>query len=140
MGKFSTARWAWSGIAAGVVMWLGEGLGSMLYMAEMEAAMKAHNLAMEMSTKMIAAGLAISLVAGFTLMFFYAACLPRLGAGAKPAMLVASVLWAGGYLLSLAGYQMLGLFPNSLLLTWGAIGLVETNLAALLGAWIYRDT
>lgn len=139
MGKFNTARWAWAGIAAGLIMWLCEGAGSMLYMAEMEAAMKAHNLAMDMSAKMIAAGLAVSLVAGFTLMFFYAACLPRLGSGAKPAMLVASVLWAGGYLLSLAGYQMLGLFSNNLLLIWGAIGLVEMNLAALAGARIYRD-
>jgi hypothetical protein len=52
---------------------------------------------------------------------------------------VAVVLWFGSYLLSLLGYDMLGLFPSGLLATWGGIGLVEMIIAGLTGAWLYRE-
>lgn len=61
------------------------------------------------------------------------------GAGPKTAVIVAVGLWTGGYLLSLMGYHLLGLFPVSMLTIWGAVGLVEMTLASLLGAWIYRE-
>ena len=48
-------------------------------------------------------------------------------------------LWFGGYLLSLLGFDMLGIFPRGLLLTWGVVGIVELILAGLAGAWVYRD-
>lgn len=51
-------------------------------------------------------------------MFLYAAARPRFGAGPKTAVIVAVAMWAGGYLLSLVGYHMLGLYP---------------------GGWIYRE-
>ncbi len=47
--------------------------------------------------------------------------------------------WIGGYLLSLAGYHMLGLFPVRMLVLWGTVGLAEMILAALVGGWIYRE-
>jgi hypothetical protein len=139
MGKFNVTRWVYASVAAGVLMWVCEGAGSILYMAEMEAVMKAHNLSMEMSTGVLIIGMAVSLIAGFTMMFFYAATLPRLGAGLRTALIVAVALWFGGYLLSLVGYHMLGLFPDRMLAIWGVIGLVEMCLAAMLGAKIYRD-
>jgi len=139
MGKFNPTRWLAASAAAGILMWLLEGLASGLYMADMEAAMKAHNLSMEMTPALIAFSLLPSFLAGATMMFFYAMCLPRLGAGTKSAMIVACVYWVGGYLLSLTGYQMMGLFSPGLLSLWGAIGLIEMNLASVLGARIYRD-
>ena len=48
-------------------------------------------------------------------------------------------LWFGSYLLSLLGFDMLGIFPRGLLLTWGVVGIVELILAGLAGAWVYRD-
>jgi len=120
-------------------MWAIEGAAATLYMDQMTAAMKAHNLSMVESPTMIATSVAVSLVAGFTIMFFYTACRPRLGPGPKTAVTVASILWLGGYLLSLIGMQMMGLFPNGLIALWGAVGLVEMNLAALLGGYIYKE-
>lgn len=139
MGKFNVNRWAAASVAAGVLMWICEGAASALYMEDMQAAMRAHNLSMEMSATMIAITLGISLIAGFAMMFFYAASLPRFGAGVKTAALVAFVLWTGGYLLSLLGYHMVGLYPTGMLVQWGVVGLVEMTLAAALGARIYRD-
>ena len=140
MGKFNLNRWAAASVAAGVVMWVCEGAASALYMTDMKAAMKDHNLAMDMSGATIALTLVISLIAGFSMMFFYAASLPRFDAGVKTAALVAIVLWTGGYLLSLLGYHMVGLYPTGMLIQWGIVGLIEMVLAAALGARIYRDT
>jgi hypothetical protein len=105
----------------------------------MEAALQAHGLAMELSAGIMLMTVVVSLIAGLTLMFFYAAARPRFGAGPKTAVLVAVAFWIGGYLLSLIGYGMIGLYPSSLLVVWGIIGLVEMILAALVGGWIYRE-
>jgi hypothetical protein len=48
-------------------------------------------------------------------------------------------LWFGGYLLSLLGYGMMGMYPTGLLVTWGIVGLVQMILAALIGGWVYRE-
>jgi len=43
------------------------------------------------------------------------------------------------YLLSLIGYNMIGLYPKSMLTLWGLIGLIELIVAANVGGWIYRE-
>ena len=139
MKGINTGRWLAGGIAAGVLIWLLEGVSSVLYMADMEAAMKAHNLSMEMSAAMVFHTILVSLLAGLVLVFFYAAVRPRFGPGPKTAVIVAVALWSGSMVLSLVGYQMMGLFPHTLLVTWGIVGLVEWILASLLGGWIYRE-
>ncbi len=139
MGKINVGRWIAGGLAAGVLVWLIEGAASTLYMEEMQAAMTAHNLSMEMTASTWILSILVSLIGGLIAVFFYAAARPRFGPGPKTAILVAVALFAGGYLLSLAGYLMMGLFPTRLLLIWGSIGLVEMILATLLGAWIYRE-
>ena len=52
---------------------------------------------------------------------------------------MAVVLWLGGYFLSLVGYHMVGIYPTSLLVMWGAVGLAEMIIAALVGGWIYKE-
>lgn len=139
MGGIDVGRWLGGGVAAGALIWVLEGAASMLYMGEMEAALAAHDLGMEMSAGTWAMTVTVSLLVGLTLVFFYAAARPRFGPGPRTAILVAVVLWAGGYLVSLLGYAMMGLFPGSLLVTWGVVGLAEVVLASLLGGWIYRE-
>lgn len=139
MGGINVGRWLLAGTAAGVLFWALEGAASVLYMGQMEAALATHGLSMEVSAGVMLTTMAVSLIAGLTLVFFYAASRPRFGAGPKTAVLVAVVLWAGSYLLSLVGYALMGLFPGGLLVTWGALGLVEMVLAGLLGGWIYRE-
>ncbi len=52
---------------------------------------------------------------------------------------MAVALWFGGWLPSLIGYGMIGLYPTGLLIQWAIVGLVELALAALLGGKIYRE-
>lgn len=139
MGGINVKRWIMGGLAAGVVMWVIEGAASQLYRADMEAAMAAHGLSMDMSGATLAMTLIVSFIAGLTLVFFYAACRPRFGPGPKTAIKVAVAMWFGGYLLSLLGYDLMGLFDNGLLVMWGAVALIEAVVATMVGGWLYRE-
>lgn len=139
MGGINIGRWLLGGAVAGIVMWLLEGLASGLYMAEMKASMEAHGLSMELTASVWVLSILVSLLAGLVLVFVYAAARPRFGPGPKTAAIVAVALFVGGYLLSLIGYHMLGLFSTGLLLKWGAIGLAEMLVAGQVGAWLYRE-
>ncbi len=139
MGGINVKRWIMGGLAAGVVMWVLEGAVSQLYRADMEAALAAHGLSMDMSGATLAMTLIVSLIAGLTLVFFYAACRPRFGPGPKTAIKVAVAMWFGGYLISLLGYDLMGLFDNSLLVMWGAVALIEAVIATMVGGWLYRE-
>ena len=139
MPKINVARWLLGGVVAGAIVWVIEGAGSVLYMDRMLAIMQAHNLAMEMSSAMMAMSILVSLLAGLTLMFFYVAARPRFGPGPRTAITVAVALWLGGYVTSLIGYHMVGLYPPSMLVLWATIGLVELCVAALVGGMIYQE-
>lgn len=139
MNGINVGRWILGGIVAGVVVWLLEGVAGLFYMPAMKAALDAHGLAMEMNAGVFVSSILISLIGGLILVFIYALARARFGPGPKTAVTAAITLWTGGYLLSLMGYNMLGLFPSSLLVTWGLVGLLEMIVAALVGGWIYRE-
>lgn len=139
MGGINVGRWLAGGVAAGILIWLFEGAASMLYMGQMEAALAAHDLSMEMSAGVFLVTIIVSLIVGLTMVFFYAAARPRFGPGPRTAVIVAVALWLGSYVVSLLGYGMLGLFPGGLLVMWAVVGLIELILASLLGGWIYRE-
>ena len=132
-------RWLLGGLVAGVIMWLAEGAASMLYMADMEAAMAAHGLSMVTGTGTVLISLAVSLIAGLVLVFLYAAARSRFGPGPKTAAKMAAVMWLGGYLLSILGYKMMGLFPDRMLMLWAVAGLAEMVVASIAGAWVYHE-
>lgn len=139
MGGINMGRVFLGGLVAGAVIWVCEGAASVFYMADMQAAMESHNLSMAMDAKAWVLSIVVSLLVGGVGVWFYAACRPRLGPGPRTAACVAVALWVGGYVVSLLGYDMLGLFPLSMLVTWGLIGLVELVLALIAGAWVYRE-
>jgi hypothetical protein len=139
MSGINVGRWVAGGVAAGVVIWLIEGGASFLYMEDMESALQAHGLAMEMNLGAWALSVLVSLLVGLTLIFFYAAARPRFGPGPRTAIMVAVALWIGGYVVSILGYQMMDLFPAGMLALWAVVGLVELLVAGLVGGRIYRE-
>lgn len=139
MSGINVNRWLAGGVAAGILIWILEGIGGLLYMDQMEAALAAHSLSMELSAGIMVLTVVISLVAGLTLIFFYAAARPRFGPGPRTAIIVAVAFWVGAWLTTLVGYQMIGLYPTGLLVMWAIQGLVEMILAGLLGGVIYRE-
>ena len=140
MSGINMNRWLAGGVAAGILIWVLEGLSSMLlYMDQVEAALAEHSLSMELSAGVMVFAVVISLIVGLTVVFFYAAARPRFGPGPKTAVIVAFALWFGGWLPAIIGYGMIGLYPTGLLVQWAIVGLVELALAALLGGVIYRE-
>ncbi|MEK7380510.1 MAG: hypothetical protein AAB075_05825 [Gemmatimonadota bacterium] len=139
MGGINGGRLLAGAAAAGVLIWLLEGAFGLLYVDQMTAILADHGLGMQMSPSIIALTLVASLLAGLSVVFFYALARPRLGPGPRTAVTVAIGLWVGGWLVALIGYRMIGLYPVRLLVMWGATGLLEMILAGVLGAWVYRE-
>jgi hypothetical protein len=73
------------------------------------------------------------------MVWLYAAIRPRYGAGPKTAMLAGFVVWALAYASSNAAMVFLHLFPLGLMLAATAVGLVETVVAGLAGAALYKE-
>lgn len=139
MSGINIQKWVVSSLVAAAIMWVFEGASSALYMDDMRAAHEAHNISMVMSTGMVVLSILISLIAGFALMFIYAGIRPRFGPGPKTALIAAVTLWFGGYLLSILGASMMGMYSAGMLVTWALIGLVEIVVAALVGARLYKE-
>ncbi|MBI2839978.1 MAG: hypothetical protein HYX75_16820 [Acidobacteria bacterium] len=140
MMGINIGRWLAGGLVAGLVGWIIEGVAGTTYTRDVQSALEAHNLPMDMSASVFILSVVASLIEGLTLVFFYAVARVRFGPGPRTAVIVAVTLWIGGNLLSLFGYQIIGLFPLRVLLMWGAIGLAKMILAALVGGWIYRES
>jgi len=139
MGGINVSRWLAGGIAAAAVVWVLEGIASLFYMDDMQAALEAANLPMELTAGSWVLSVVVSLIVGLALVFFYAAARPRFGPGPKTAVAIAVAVWIAGYLVSLLGYYMIGIFPTSMLALWGLVGLIEVIVAALVGGWVYRE-
>ena len=75
-------------------------------------------------------------VVGILMVWSYARLRPQYSVGPKTALRVGLAAWAVFWVIPLMAIVPLELFPNHLLL---ALGLVDANLAALLGAWLYKD-
>jgi hypothetical protein len=140
MSGINFARWLLGGLAAGLLIWLVKGATSLLYLADMEAVLASHRLAMSSRGGMVLLSLGASVLAGLVVVFLYAAARARFGPGPRTAVIVAVALWLGGGVVGLLGAAMVGLFPSRLLVTWAAIGLIELVLGAAVGGWIYRET
>lgn len=139
MSGINAKRWLAGGVAAAALIWVLEGVSNMIVLSGTQDALRAHGMTLQFTASMWILTVVISLLVGLTLVFFYAAARPRFGPGPRTAIIVAVGFWAAGPLVSMLGYQMIGLYPSPLLVHAGLVGLVEWIFAALLGAWIYRE-
>ena len=82
-------------------------------------------------------------VSGFALgiatVWLYAAIRSRYGAGPVTAARAGCATWFLAILLPNLGNLPLGLFPARLLVISTAVGLIETVIATIAGAWIYKE-
>jgi hypothetical protein len=128
------------GIVAGIVIDIFEGVLNGVVLANQWATvMTGLGRSGTMSIKQIIAFNVWGLATGILMLWVYAAMRPRLGAGPKTAMLAGLVIWATAYVLGSAGPVFLHLFPVGLMATGLAVGLVETMVAGLAGAYFYKE-
>jgi hypothetical protein len=139
MGGINLGRVVLGGLLAGVVIDASEILLNGVVLGEqMNAAMQRLNL-----PPVGAGAIGVFVVLGFALgiaaVWLYAAIRSRFGAGVQTALYAGCAVWFFAYLYPSIGMAVMGLFPAGLI-TLGVIwGLVELLVAAVAGAWLYKE-
>lgn len=135
----NTGRVLFGGLLAGLVMNIGEFVfNDMILGAQMKTWLAAHNFA-EPSGSFIAIAVGLTFVLGIVMVLTYALIRPRLGPGVKTAIVAGLLLWFVCYIyVGIINGVLFGLTANiiGLSIVWG---LVEYTLAAIVGAWAYKE-
>ena len=139
MGKINVARVILGGLLAGLIINISETVLNLYVIAD-ESTAVLQRLGLEFpGTNQIAIFIATTFVLGIVLIFVYAGLRPRFGAGAKTAVIAAVVVWIVGFNFAF-GDMVLGITPGNLLAIGGTWSLVETIVAAVAGAWVYKES
>jgi len=138
MNKINWTRVLLGGLLAGLIINAFEFVTNGVVLASRwKTAMKA--LGLSMSGSALIAFTILGFLSGITAVLLYATARPRLGPGAKTAVLTGFVFWIIGYALPSFGFSAMGFLPKRLLLIGTIAGLVEVILASVAGAWLYKE-
>ncbi len=139
MGKINYVRVILCGLLAGLVLNLGEAFLNFVVLAgQWEEALRAINKEPP-GGSMTVVFVILGFVLGWAIVWVYAAIRPRMGPGPRTAICAGLAVWFLSYAWpSLSGMPM-GIFPNWLFIISIAWGLIEVPLAALAGAWLYKE-
>ena len=138
MGNINLARVILGGLAAGLVINIGEYILNTYVVAEQSQAMM-HRLGLaEMGTQQIVWFVVCGFVYGIWLVWVYAAIRPRFGAGVRTAVFAGLALWIV-WTLSTVGLSIAGILSSDLATIGVVWGLFETPIAAVVGAWLYQE-
>jgi hypothetical protein len=139
MGKLNVGRVVVGGVAASVVMMLGELANGALS----GDALTQHLAELGLSEPEAAAFVPVvgtTFATGILLIWLYAAIRPRFGAGPKTALIAGFVLWLPAVLFNSIASVAAGFLPSGMPTVIGTgWSLIQFCLAALVGAWLYRE-
>ncbi len=140
MGKINWNRVILGGLLAGVILNVFDFLFFNVFMVKQaEAALHMLGRSMDNSARAIVIWIVLDFIIGITLVWVYAAARPGLGAGAGTAIKVGFAVWIFAGLLMTVSMWNLHLLPAGLMLSNAIWMLVGVTLAALLGAWLYKE-
>ncbi len=139
MAKINMGRVILGGLLAGLVLNIGEFLlNEPILGKQWVAAMEALNLP-PIGGSAIGWFVAMSFALGIAIVWLYAAIRPRFGAGPKTALCAGLTVWFFVWLWGFGGTVVLGLYPTKLVLITVIWGLFEVPIAAVVGAWPYKE-
>jgi hypothetical protein len=139
MGKINLGRVLLGGLVAGLVMNIGEWLLNEKVLAtEMAEFFKRCGFPMP-GTNFLVIAVAITFVLGIVIVFGYAAIRPRFGPGPKTAIVAGLFVWFCVVVFQNVIAAGLGMVPTNVLAIVLGWELVEYLLAALIGAWLYKE-
>jgi len=139
MGKINVGRVLLGGLAAGLILNIGEYLLNDRVLATQMAELFRKCGFPRPGTNFIVIAVVITFVLGIVIVLGYAAIRPRFGPGPKTAMIAGLFAWFGVVVYNNVIVVGLGMEPTSvfaLVLCWE---LVEYLLAAIIGAWLYQE-
>ena len=128
------------GLLAGLILNIGEFLFNGVIMANaMREWALAHNFPVEPTPTFFVAATVLTLLLGIVLVWLYALIRARLGPGPKTAVVAALVMWFGICLYCGIIYALLLEQPRNMVGIGIAWCLGEYVIAALAGAWLYKE-
>lgn len=142
MGRINWGRVFLGGLLAGVVINVGEYLfHAVLFKDEVAEMMRAlgKDPAAVMTGNAIVIWNVLGFLTGIGAVWLYAAIRPRLGAGAKTAMIAGVATWFFSRLLGAIGEMNMGMASQKMIMTGLVWGLVELVIATIAGAWAYKE-
>jgi uncharacterized membrane protein len=139
MGKINVGRVILGGLVAGLIINISEYVLNTYVVAEESAAIMERMGVAQPGMQQIAWFLLMTFVVGILIVFLYAGLRPRFGAGARTAVIAGVTVWIVA-MMGTAADTIMGILPSNLLLLAGAWSLVETVVAAVVGAWLYQES
>ena len=141
MSKINVGRVVLGGLIAGVVLNIGEGVLNTVVLAD---AMKQDFARLGLgdpgaNTTFLIRVTSITFLLGIAVVYLYAAIRPRFGAGWKTAACAGVIAWFFVYLYAGYVYLAMGIGsakPYLIGLVWG---IVQYAVAAIAGAWLYKE-
>jgi len=139
MNNINFGRVLLGGLLAGLVLNIGEFLLNDFVMAdEMKDFFARHNVA-EPGGSFIAIAVGLTFVMGIVIVLIYALIRSRLGPGPKTAVVAGLIAWFAIYVYTGIINGVLLSVPTNVMLIGLVWGLVEYAVAAIAGAWVYKE-
>ncbi len=139
MTQINTGRVILGGLAAGLVINISESVLNLAVVADDTEELVASLGVEPASGAVIGILVVVGFLIGIATVWLYAAIRPRFGAGPRVAMIAGGAVWALAHLWRMTDITLfLGLSTSfvMLVLVWT---LVESLLAAYVGAWLYQE-
>jgi len=139
MNNINLGRAIIGGLVAGVVLNIGEMLlNSVVLAGQMKSFLERLRLP-DPGGSFIAVAVVLTFILGIVIVWMYAAMRPRLGPGPKTAVCAGLLAWFGIYLYSGIINGLILQMPTNMLLIAMVWGAVQYMLAAIAGAWLYKE-
>jgi hypothetical protein len=137
VGRIRLGRVLLSGLAAGLIWTILSSVVTLVVGRDFAAAVPGNRLSAP-SRGFVTLLFAVNLVEGVWVMWLYAAIRPRYGAGPKTALVAGVAWWVISSLIDIT-WGSFGFVPTRALLGPMAASLPAILMAALAGAWLYRE-
>ena len=139
MSRINMAKVIQGGLWAGLIMIIGEYFLSYWVLGpHWKMVLESHNMP-PMAPAVIGLFVVMLLVLGIVMIWLYAAISPRYGLGHRTALRAGLLVWFTVWFWGYTVPTVMGLLPAGIAVIAINWGFVEVLLAALAGAWLYKD-
>ena len=139
MNNINFGRVILGGLLTGLILNIGEFLlNEVVFVRQMEELLRRLNTPRP-SGSFIATAVGITFLLGIVIVWIYAMIRPRFGPGPKTAIIAAFVAWFCVYFYCGILNATLFNMPASFMLMGMVWGIIEYILAAVAGAWLYKE-
>ena len=139
MTRINFNRVLLGGLLAGAVLSIGDFLLNKPVLGEQwKSALEVYGMESP-GTSTLAWLIIMDFIVGAAMVWLYAAIRPRFGAGVMTAVVSGLIVWFFAWLWNNGGLMAMGTFPTKLLMIATIWGFFQLPIAAIAGAWLYKE-